>query len=158
MTGKEKVEKQYIELGNEIIRLRNNLGNDSLRRLFSIIPLPEYLVLTMLMRNLELYQEDKKVYLKEIAAELNMKMPVVSGLVQRLQGSGLVIWKHDGAGNEGTYITLSEHGRTLLTEQREILADYFEKVVSSLGIPRTREIMQAMQDLQSVMDQVIQEG
>lgn len=157
MTGKEIVEKQYMELGNEIIRLRNNLGNDSLRQLFCVIPLPEYLVLTILMRNLELHQEDKKVYLKEIAAEMKMKMPAVSALVQKLQSSGLVIWQHDGAGNEGTYITLSEHGRTLLTEQRKILADYFEKVVSCLGISRTMEIMGAMQELQSVMDEVIQE-
>lgn len=156
MTGKNIAEKQYIELGNEIIRLRNNLGNESLRQLFSIIPLPDYLVLMILMRNLELHQEDKKVYLKEITAELKMQMPAVSTMVQRLQNAGFVIWKHDGTGTEGTYITLSEHGRDLVERQREILADYFEKVVSRLGIDRTKEIMSSMKELQDVMDEVIQ--
>jgi DNA-binding MarR family transcriptional regulator len=158
MTEKDITQMQYMELGDEIIRLRNGLGNNAFQKLFTVIPISEYLLLTMLMKNLELHQEDRRVYLKEIAAELKMEMPKVSAMVEHLQQSGLVIWQHDGSGNDGTYITLSNYGRELMEEQRKILKNYFEKLVTRLGMEKTEKILDVLYELQNVMDEVIEEG
>jgi DNA-binding MarR family transcriptional regulator len=158
MTEKDITQMQYMELGDEIIRLHNGLGNNSFQKLFTVIPISEYLLLTMLMKNLELHQEDRRVYLKEIAAELKMEMPKVSAMVEHLQRSGLVIWQHDGSGNDGTYITLSNYGRELMEEQRKILKNYFEKLVTRLGMEKTEKILDVLYELQNVMDEVIEEG
>ena len=60
-------------------------------------------------------------------------MPKVSAIARSLQNKGLVRWTHDGNGEEGTYILLTDTAVTSVQAHRQTLRAYHQRVVAAYG-------------------------
>ena len=78
-------------------------------------------------------------------------------MIGNLRDKGLVTWSHDGNGSEGTYVTITEMGQKLLTEQEEILKAYYGKVIEKFGKDNLIQLLQLMKQLETVMSSEIEE-
>ena len=79
----------------------------ALRHLFQENASDEYALIWLLSKHTK-DTGSEKIYLKDIVRELNLPMPKVSAIARSLQNKGLVRWTHDGNGEEGPYILLTD--------------------------------------------------
>ena len=101
---------EVAELANEITFQNYRWNRVDMHKLFQNMSSIDYSIVWILSRHMEGKEENKKLYLKEISEQLKLPIPKVSKLVQSLQDKGLVYWRHDGKGEEGTYIQITEAG------------------------------------------------
>ena len=88
-----------------------------------------------------------------------MEMPTqgVSKMVGKLRERGLVIWTHDGIGEEGTYVTITDLGKKLMEEHESASVAYYENVIEKYGEEKFAALIQMIQDLKQVMKKEIEE-
>lgn len=144
--------EQLTKTGMMWLKLQFATSQDQFDMLFSEMSSMDYITLTMLSDKLGL--SDSRVYLKDIASELNMPMNQVSGRVNKMQERGLVYWKHDEG---GTYITISEIGVNAMTKQRDRLIRFLEMTIDRVGYEQFAHIVELRMQLNRVMDQVVEE-
>ncbi len=144
---------KVLELGDRIIRIRYSMDADHLHRVFTVISMTDYMILTRLGRTMGINKPETRVYLSEISKEMNRPINQVSQMVQNLQAKGYVYWEHDPEQRSGTYIYISETGREAMTRQQEILHRYFENIVNRLGEENVAEILDMMYRLETVMEE-----
>ena len=70
-----------------------------------------------------------------------------SRMVGVLKERGLVKWMHDGDGSEGTYVTMTADGHKLLEDNREIIKEYYGKVINRFGKENLIELLNLMKQL-----------
>lgn len=93
-----------------------------------------------------------RIYLKDLAAHFKIPMHKVSEIVRDMNERGMVTWTHDGKGEDGTYITITESGRHAAEEQQEILKEFYTRVISQYGRERFVELLEMMADLDQTME------
>lgn len=103
----------------------------ALRHLFQENASDEYALIWLLSKHTK-DTGSEKIYLKDIVRELNLPMPKVSAIARSLQNKGLVRWTHDGNGEEGTYILLTDTAVTSVQAHRQTLRAYHQRVVGRL--------------------------
>ena len=86
-----------------------------------------------------------------------MTIRQTSKMVGELKDRGLVLWSHDGNGKEGTFVTITDTGKEMLTRQEEILKEYYRKVIETYGKENLIELLQLMQQLETIMSSEIEE-
>ena len=79
----------------------------AMRRLFQKNASDEYALIWLLSKHMK-DSGSEKIYLKDMVREMNLPLPKVTAIARSLQNKGLVTWTHDGNGEEGTYIMLTE--------------------------------------------------
>ena len=84
-------------------------------------------------------------------------MPQVSKIAKNLQSKGLVLWTHDGLGQEGTYLQLTESAMDCALEQRQRLSGFIHRVVDAFGQERFVRLLGDIVQLEEVMNQQAQE-
>ena len=84
-------------------------------------------------------------------------MGKVSKIVKELQDRGLVKWKHDGAGENGTYIVITENGISSAIEQQKILENFYKSIIEQYGEERFINLLGQIAELEEVMNRVIDE-
>ena len=99
----------------------------ALRHLFQENASDEYALIWLLSKHTK-DTGSEKIYLKDIVRELNLPMPKVSAIARSLQNKGLVRWTHDGNGEEGTYILLTDTAVTSVQAHRQTLRAYHPRV------------------------------
>lgn len=104
----------------------------ALRHLFQENASDEYALIWLLSKHTK-DTGSEKIYLKDIVRELNLPMPKVSAIARSLQNKGLVRWTHDGNGEEGTYILLTDTAVTSVQAHRQTLRAYHQRVVAAYG-------------------------
>ena len=102
-------------------------------------------------------REDGKVYLKEIAEEVELPMNEVSADIKGLRDSGYVKWTHDGAGENGTYVVMTDNGNEMLEENRKKLADFYKKVIEEYGYDKLIALVDSMKELETTMRRIHEE-
>lgn len=138
-----------LELGNELM-LRRYLFNKA--RASRGINEAEYIVLRIVNEagsEQEIY--GGKTYLKDLSEKIELSIHQTSKLISRLNGQGLVKWSHDGDGNEGTYVTITEHGMKLLEQQQDVFREYYGNVIEKFGRANMIELLNLMKQLETVM-------
>lgn len=98
-----------------------------------------------------------KSYLKDIAEKMRLTIRQTSRMVGVLKERGLVKWMHDGDGSEGTYVTMTADGHKLLEDNREIIKEYYGKVINRFGKENLIELLNLMKQLETVMDSELEE-
>ena len=78
-------------------------------------------------------------------------MRQTSKMIERLRDAGYVLWSHDGNGSEGTYVTITESGKSILQEQEKTLKHYYSKVFEKFGKENLIQLLQLMKQLETVM-------
>ncbi len=113
----------------------------------------EYLMLIFIHHKAK-EKEDGKVYLKEIAEEVELPMNEVSADVKALRDSGYVKWTHDGAGENGTYVVMTDNGNEMLEENKKNLAEFYKKVIDEYGYEELLNLVESMKKLEATMREV----
>lgn len=98
-----------------------------------------------------------RTYLQDLADNMQVSVRQVSKLVESLRDRGLVKWAHDGNGDEGTYVVITDAGRRLMTGKEQALKDYYSRVVEAYGCDELCQLLGMMQRLETVMNTVWKE-
>ena len=82
---------------------------------------------------------------------MHLTIRQTSKMVGNLKDRGLLVWSHDGDGSEGTYVTITESGESLLSEHEASLGEYYKKVIGKFGEDNLIQLLQLMKQLDTVM-------
>lgn len=140
------------DLINEFVYQRYIMANNHIREYFTKIKVPEYIALGVISENSDnddIYEG--KTYLKDLADTMQVPIRKISQIVGNLRDRGLVNWSYDGAGDEGTYVVITEAGAKLITDQEEKLKDYYGRVIERFGTDHMIQLLDMMKRLETVM-------
>ena len=124
----------------------------ALRRLFQANASDEYALIWLLSKHTQ-DTGSEKIYLKDMVRELNLPLPKVTAIARSLQSKGLVRWTHDGNGEEGTYILLTETALTSVQDRRQTLLSYHQQVVAAFGEERFLHLLGEIAQLEEILRQ-----
>ena len=68
-----------------------------------------------------------------------------------MNGKNLVSWNHDGDGKDGTYVTITDHGKSVFEETDNKLRDFYSRVLQKFGKDKIVQLLQLMKEFDSVM-------
>ena len=118
---------------------------------------PDYIALNIIREtetNEQIYSG--RTYLKDLAEKMQLSMRQISKMIGNLKERGLVVWSHDGNGSEGTYVTITESGQQLLTQQQKILEEYYGNVIDKFGKDNLIQLLNLMKQLETVMSSEVE--
>ena len=124
----------------------------ALRRLFQANASDEYALIWLLSKHTQ-DTGSEKIYLKDMVRELKLPLPKVTAIARSLQSKGLVRWTHDGNGEEGTYILLTETALTSVQARRQTLRRYHQQVVAAFGEERFLHLLGEIAQLEEILRQ-----
>lgn len=124
----------------------------ALRRLFQANASDEYALIWLLSKHTQ-DTGSEKIYLKDMVRELNLPLPKVTAIARSLQSKGLVRWTHDGNGEDGTYILLTETALTSVQARRQTLRRYHQQVVAAFGEERFLHLLGEIAQLEEILRQ-----
>ena len=138
-------------IANEAIFLSYRFNHLNIGRFFGEMSVMDYTAVWIMSKK----HGEKKVYLTDIAAELNMPLATVTKLAKSLTAKGLVTWTHDGNGEDGTYLQITERGTNIAAKQQQKLKDFYETVIEKFGRDNFVEWLTATSELTDVMTKEI---
>ena len=124
----------------------------AMRRLFQQNASDEYALIWLLSKHMK-DSGSEKIYLKDMVREMNLPLPKVTAIARSLQNKGLVTWTHDGNGEEGTYIMLTELAVSSVRTRRQTLRSYHQRVVSAFGEERFLHLIGEIAQLEEILKQ-----
>ena len=141
----EKTDKtDIIKLSNELTYQRHLFNREYRKDIFMKISIPEYIALQYIAMEEASNIYSGRTYLKDLADKLQMTMRQISKMVEKLRDAGYVVWSHDGNGSQGTYVTITETGQSMLKSQEEILKKYYGRVIEKFGKDNLIQLLQLM--------------
>lgn len=123
-------------------------------RVFKNIPMEIFMMIWLLHRRLG-FNASEKLYLKDIARELDIPVSRASFMCRTLQDQGLVSWKHDGTGEGGTYIQFNEDAWEDTQNQIEVLDTLFHNVITAYGPDRFETFLKEFGELEEVLNEEV---
>lgn len=146
------MEKDLTTLANEITYRKYLLEKVNVKKLFSGISVLDYNAMQAILR----FNEKKKnvtdrIYLRELSEELKIPISRVSQMIGRLQENGMVRWKHEGKGEQGTYIEITDRGVEAVKKQQDILKSFYGTVVTRYGIDKFVQMLDMVTELENIM-------
>ena len=142
-------ELEALKLGNELT-LRKYLFNKA--GVSRVLNEADYIVLHIIRETgseQDIYKG--KTYLKDLSEKMMLTIRQTSKLVGKLKERGLVKWSHDGDGNEGTYVTITEEGEKTLEQQQAVYQEYYGRVIDKFGKDNLIELLNLMKQLETIM-------
>lgn len=147
-------EIDVLKLSNELT-IRRYLFNKE--QISWVLSAPDYIALNIIREtetNEQIYSG--RTYLKDLAEKMQLSMRQISKMIGNLKERGLVVWSHDGNGSEGTYVTITESGQQLLTQQQKILEEYYGNVIDKFGKDNLIQLLNLMKQLETVMSSEVE--
>ena len=147
-------EIDVLKLSNELTIRRYLFNKEQISRVLSA---PDYIALNIIREtetNEQIYSG--RTYLKDLAEKMQLSMRQISKMIGNLKERGLVVWSHDGNGSEGTYVTITESGQQLLTQQQKILEEYYGNVIDKFGKDNLIQLLNLMKQLETVMSSEVE--
>ena len=147
----EKIEPMK-EIAHEITYRRYMLSKDDAKFVLKDINIAEYIALHYMCEHIEsnsIYSG--RIYLSEISEKLNLPIRKTSKLIREMNGKNLVSWNHDGDGKDGTYVTITDHGKSVFEETDNKLRDFYSRVLQKFGKDKIVQLLQLMKEFDLVM-------
>lgn len=142
-----------LPLSYELTYHRYLLNRGKAAGLFTELSISEYIALHIITGNSPVQAVDgHKTYLRELADRMQASIHKVSSMVSKLKSRGLVLWSHDGSGEEGTYVIVTPSGLRAMERQEQILKEFYAQVIDQYGAARLIALLQEMKELEQVMD------
>lgn len=138
-------------------RIDQLFHSPALRRLFQTNASEEYALIWLLSKHTK-DTGNEKIYLKNIAREMDLPMQQVSAIARSLQDKGLVHWTHDGSGEEGTYILLTDTALASAKSHRQAMRTYHQRVVAAYGEENFLRLLGEITKLEEIMRQEAEKG
>ena len=142
--------KEITKLTNELMYQRH-LFNHEYRKDILKMSIPEYIALEYIALEEESGIYEGRAYLKDLADRLHMTMRQVSNMAGKLRDAGYVVWSHDGDGSEGTYVTITESGQSIIRNQEELLKSYYGHVIDKFGKDNLLQLLRLMKQLETII-------
>ena len=101
---------------------------------------------------LKVISECGKIKVSEISEEMNLTNSTVSGIIDRLEKSDIVLRERSKEDRRIVYITLSEKGEEMAKEFKRTINVYFENIFSNLSDEEVGVIMKGLETLKQVVD------
>lgn len=143
-------EWEVIDIANAVTKHSYSISKLGMNDLFKKMTAADYVTLNKLLEKMN-GNESGRLYLSEISSELMMPIARVSRLARALQERGLVVWKHDGTGEEGTYIQITDNGVATLEQQQQVLSSFYADVIEKFGKERFLGLLSELAALEEVM-------
>lgn len=146
------IKEPMKNLAHEITYRRYLLSRDDARFVFKDVNIAEYIVLHFMSEQIEsdsIYSD--RIYLSEISEKLNLPIRKTSKLIREMSGKNLIKWDHDGDGKDGTYVTLTEHGKSVFEETDGKLKDFYTRVLQSFGKEKMIQLLSLMKEFDTVV-------
>ena len=157
--NKEEERSDVGLLSDEMTFRRYFSGVMNTRKIFSKMSTGNYITLEiieqLIRKEKEFQDQDDKearIYLKDMESHFKIPMYKISDLVRDLSERGLVTWTHDGKGEGGTYITITESGLKAAQEQQAILKEFYSNVIERYGKDKFVNLLGMMGELDQVME------
>ncbi|MGN1133203.1 MAG: hypothetical protein ACI4RN_01985 [Oscillospiraceae bacterium] len=128
----------------------------NIQKLFHKVSVLDYAIMWFLADKAQQADENQKFYLKDLSESSGVPLHIITEMVRKLQEKGLVIWKHDGSGEEGTYIQITEMGIQSVTGQRDILKGFHKNVIEEFGGERFLNLLREMSAFEEIMSKEIE--
>ena len=150
MTEKTETMK---DITHEITYRRYLLSKDDTKFMLKDINIAEYIVLHYMCEHIESNSPiySGRIYLSEISEKLSLPIRKTSKLIREMNSKNLVSWDHDGDGKDGTYVTMTDHGKTVFEETDNKLRDFYSRVLQNFGRDKIVQLLQLMKEFDSVM-------
>ncbi len=124
---------------------------NDLQKLIHRVDVSNYMMMWFLIQQTETPDQRQKFYLKDLSQSFGIPMYVMTALARRLQEKNLVVWKHDGNGEAGTYLQVTEVGMQTAADQRKTLERYRQEIQEQFGEERFFSLMREMSALEELM-------
>ena len=149
---------EVMEISNELTYRHYLMNGGKIRGLFQKMSIPEYIALyTIRLESEKSSIYAGRAYLKDLSEKMQLTIRQTSKMMSDLKDRGLILWCHDGDGSEGTYVTITETGEKLLSEQEQVLKKYYGNVIEKFGKQNLLSLLQLMKQLETVMSSEIEE-
>lgn len=150
MEGIHNAKKDILDIANEITVHSYRMGKTNMDKLFININPLDYEIITILSKHSP-NETEEKFYLADIAEKVKLPVSKVSKVVRLLADRNLVIWQHDGNGEDGTYIQITKQGNEAVKAQQEILRNFYTNVIDSFGREKFLTHLQETIELDNLM-------
>lgn len=144
-------DREVIDIANTVTKHSYSISKLGINDLFKKMTAVDYVTLSKLLEKINV-NDGGRLYLSEISAELKLPIARVSRLARALQERGLVVWKHDGAGEEGTYIQITDNGISVLEQQQRVLSEFYAEVIEKFGKERFLKLLSELEALEEIMN------
>ena len=152
-----KTDKEYVNMIDELIRLKYAISNGRLNIKFADISISEYVTLRKISDSDQNGLYEGKTYLKDLADNMDISIRKTSKTVMKLKDKGLIVWEHDGDGTEGTYVYLTDTGRALLKEREKEATEFFVKVIDKFGKDDMKKMLRLLKEFETVVSSELED-
>ena len=95
-------------------------------KVFRYLERADFMLLIYIERLCE-ESEDGRVYLKDLAKEMDVTMSVLSKMITSMQDKGYVSWKTSET-KSGTYVQLTNRAKNKIKQERDYMRELFTKI------------------------------
>ena len=95
-------------------------------KVFRYLERADFMLLIYIERLCE-NSEDGRVYLKDLAKEMDVTMSVLSKMITSMQDKGYVSWKTSET-KSGTYVQLTNRAKNKIKQERDYMRELFSKI------------------------------
>lgn len=145
------------KLSYELFLRQYRMSKGNIREIFKDISLSEYLTLYTVFENADRESYGGKTYLQDLTDKLQLTIRQTSKMVGDLRDKGLIIWSHDGNGQDGTYVTITDTGRKLIEEKDRAFRDFTGRVTERFGKENMITLLCLIKELETIMSSEIEE-
>lgn len=143
-------EGEFINIVNVVTKHSYLISKLGINDLFKKMTAVDYVTLSKLFETMK--TSGGRLYLSDISTELQLPIARVSRLARALQERGLVVWKHDGSGEEGTYVQITDNGVALVQQQQAVLSEFYAEVIEKFGKERFLRLLSELDALENVLN------
>ena len=148
--------KSIARLAYDLTYHRYLMNKDKAQNLFTILAPSDYIALHSI-QSAGAESAGGKIYLKDLAAGIDVTIHNASRLAGKLRDRGLVVWAHDGIGDEGTYVAITPSGLDSMQRQEASLSSYYSRVIEEFGHENLIALLAQMDALEAVMNRIFEE-
>lgn len=151
------MEKDLTTLANEITYRKYLLEKVNVKKLFSEITVLNYNAMQSILKfNKKKENVNDRIYLRELSEELKIPISRVSKMISELQDNGMVRWKHEGKGEQGTYIEITDRGIAAVKKQQDILKSFYGTIVNRYGTDKFVQMLDMVKELEDIMTEELE--
>lgn len=141
------MQKEFVNTVNKLIIDQYYENQNEIRDFFDRTTMNEYVAL----KEISNHCPGDKIYLKDLADAMQISYQKLSETIAPLSDKGYVTWTHDGHGENGTYLIITQDGLDLLESQEAYLKDFYSRVIQIYGKDKLFQLLSLIKELQDVV-------
>ena len=117
-------------------------------KVFRYLERADFMLLIYIERLCE-ESEDGRVYLKDLAKEMNVTMSALSKMITSMQDKGYVSWKTSET-KSGTYVQLTNRAKNKIKQERDYMRELFTKIRRAIPADELEVTMETVSKISEI--------